>query len=284
MPILSRAEGTIATLAGNSILRGAGGYAVRGFYAVMEDWLIIRSLILRNLRARHLGNPLGIFVEVFRPIIICTAHYFYFSLMLRNVPGNQYAIFTIGGFTVWFTFIAAVHGTFDGGKWPAGSQNIPGISRMHMRVAAVVWAFALYLFFAYAVVWPLQLFGQPITAPDLVLSMTNYGLAASLGFGYGLVCGAICQLVPALTPVVKVLEWAVFITSGVYDSLLTIPAAMAKIIQYNPLIDLAEYQRHAYYAGYPVFMVSLTYPAVWMVGLVFVGLAANRYLSNRRRR
>jgi capsular polysaccharide transport system permease protein len=284
MPRYSRAEDAIAALAGNGILRGAGGFAACWFYAVLEDWLIIRSIILRNLRVRHIGNPLGIFVEVFRPIVICTAHYYYFSLMQRNVPGNQYAIFTIGGFTVWFTFIAAVHGTFDGARWPAGSQNMPGVSRMHLRMAKVIWAFALYLFFAYAVVWPLQTMGQPVEPPALGLSIINYGLAASLGFGYGLVCGAICQVVPALTPVVKVLEWAVFITSGVYDSLLTIPVPIAKIIQYNPLIDLAEYQRHAYYPGYPVFMVTLTYPAVWMVGLVFFGLAANRYLSKRRRR
>lgn len=283
MPIFSRAGGAIALPAGNGVLRGAYAYAARCFNAWLEDWLIIRALILRSLRVRHTGNPLGIFVEIFRPIVICTAHYYYFSLMQRDVPGNQYAIFTVGGFSVWFTFAAAYHGAFEGAKYPAGSQNIPGITRMHLRMATVLWAFLLYLFFAYAVVWPLQIFGQPVTAPDLGLSIINYGLAASLGLGYGLVCAAICQAVPALKPVVKVIEWAVFITSGVYDSLLTIPLPMAKIVQYNPLIDLAEYQRHAYYAGYPVFMVSLSYPAIWAVGLVFFGLVTNRYLSLKRR-
>ena len=73
-----------------------------------------------------------------------------------------------------------------------------------------------------------------------------------------------------------------FISSGVYDSLLTIPVPVAKYIQYNPLIDLAEYQRHAYYAGYPIFMVTLTYPAIWAAGLVFSGLAINRALNRRR--
>jgi capsular polysaccharide transport system permease protein len=281
MPSLSGAEGDFDPLTGNGVLRSACSAAARRFNLLAEDWLIMRALILRSLRVRHTGNPLGIFVEVFRPLAICTAHYFYFSLMQRDVPGFQYAIFTIGGFSVWFTFQAANRAT-EGGKYPAGSHNIPGITRMHLRVAGALWAFILYLFFAYAVVYPLQLLGQPVKAPDLGLSLIDYGLAALLGFSYGLVCAAICEVVPALKPVVKLMEWAVFISSGVYDSLLTIPVPVAKYIQYNPLIDLAEYQRHAYYPGYPIFMVTLTYPAVWAIGLAFFGLVANRALGRRR--
>ena len=281
MPSLSGADSGFDPLPSNGILRSAYSAATRRFNALAEDWLIIRSLILRSLRVRHTGNPLGIFVEVFRPMVICTAHYFYFSVMQRDVPGYQYAIFTLGGFSVWFTFQAANRAT-DGAKYPAGSHNIPGITPMHLRVAGALWAFILYLFFAYAVVYPLQLLGQPVKAPELGLSIIDYGLAASLGFGYGLVCAAISQVVPPLKPVIKLLEWAVFISSGVYDSLLTIPVPVAKYIQYNPLIDLAEYQRHAYYAGYPIFMVTLIYPAIWASGLVFSGLAINRVLSRRR--
>ena len=258
MPSLSGSEGGVALPGGNGILHGAYTRAAHRFDVLAEDWLIMRALILRSLRVRHTGNPLGIFVEIFRPLAICTAHYFYFSLMQRDVPGNE------------------------GAKYPAGSHNIPGITRMHLRVAGALWAFILYLFFAYAVVYPLQLLGQPVKAPELGLSLIDYGLAASLGFGYGLVCAAIGEVVSALKPVIKLLEWAVFISSGVYDSLLTIPVPVAKYIQYNPLIDLAEYQRRAYYAGYPIFMVTLTYPAIWAAGLVFSGLAINRALNRRR--
>jgi capsular polysaccharide transport system permease protein len=281
MPPLSGAESGFDPLPGNGVLRSAYAAATGRFNVLAEDWLIMRSLILRSLRVRHTGNPLGIFVEIFRPLAICTAHYFYFSLMQRSVPGYQYAIFTVGGFSIWFTFQAASRAT-DGAKYPAGSHHIPGITRMHLRVAGALWAFILYLFFAYAVVYPLQLLGQPVTAPELGLSLIDYGLAALLGFSYGLVCAAICEVVPPLKPVVKLMEWAVFISSGVYDSLLTIPVPVAKYIQYNPLIDLAEYQRHAYYAGYPIFMVTLTYPAIWAIGLAFFGLAANRALGRRR--
>ena len=104
MPPLSGAESGFDPFPGDGVLSSAYTAAARRFHVLAEDWLIMRALILRSLRVRHTGNPLGIFVEVFRPLAICTAHYFYFSLMQRSVPGYQYAIFTVGGFSIWFTF------------------------------------------------------------------------------------------------------------------------------------------------------------------------------------
>jgi hypothetical protein len=98
--------------------------------SAMDDLFIIRALILRNLRVQHAGNPLGLFVEFLRPVVVCIAHYFYFTFTLRPVPGHQYAIFTVGGFSIYFAFVTAFSGTFDGGKWPNGATRMPGITRM----------------------------------------------------------------------------------------------------------------------------------------------------------
>lgn len=247
-----------------------------------DDLIIIRALILRNLRVQHANNPLGIFMELLRPVVICLVHYLYFTLTERPVPGHQYAIFTIGGFSIYFAFAAAYYGTFDGGKWPNGATMFPGVSRMHLRVARVVWAFAIHAAFAFAVVVPLSLLGQDIYFPKVPLTLADFAMATGLGFGYGLITSGIGVLFPALVPFLKVTQWAVFITSGVYDSLVTMPRLMAAVIWYNPLIHLAEFQRYAYYSGYPTYMVSLTYPLFWAIGLTLVGLLMNRALCNRK--
>jgi capsular polysaccharide transport system permease protein len=256
----------------------------RSAAAVVDDIFIIRSLILRNLRVQHSKNPFGVFVEFLRPVAICVAHYFYFTFTQRTVPGHQYAIFTIGGFAIYFTFIAAYSGAFDGAKWPNGANQVPGVTRMHLRVARGMWAYLLHLAFAFGVVIPLAIFGQHIGVPNIPLTVATFGMAAGLGFGYGLVTNNIGIMIPALVPFLKIAQWAVFITSGVYDSLVTMPRVMASIIWYNPLIHLAEFQRYAYYPGYPTYLVSLTYPLLWMTGLIFLGLLMNRALCNRNSR
>ncbi len=255
--------------------------AGNAFAAVYADTLILRAIILRNLRVKHKDNPLGIAVELLRPIAICVVHYYYFSLLQRPVPGHQYIVFTVGGFTIWFTFAAAYSGTMEAARFPAGLTMLPGVTPMHLRLARVVWSYALHVFFAFAIVPVLLIFGQQITTPMVILTMTTYGMAVGLGFGWGLVCDSIGHVVPPLKPFLKITEWAVFITSGVYDSLVTMPFLMARIVQYNPIIDLAEYQRYAYFQGYPIYLVSLRYPLIWMLGLLFCGLAMNRALGRR---
>jgi capsular polysaccharide transport system permease protein len=250
--------------------------------STLDDLTIIRALILRNLRVQEKQSPLGIIGEFLRPVAICLAHYFYFTLTERPVPGHQYAIFTIGGFTIYFTFIAAYSGTFEGAKWPNGVNQLPGVTRMHLRVAKVIWSFLLYFTFAVAVVVPLKMVGQDVRFPNLPLTLATFSMAAGLGFGYGLVANSIAIIIPALVPFIKIVQWAVFITSGVYDSLVTMPRVMAIFVWYNPIIHLAEYQRHAYDASYPIYLVSLIYSLTWVVGLIFTGLLMNRALCNRR--
>ena len=249
---------------------------------VADDLYIIRALILRNLRVQHAKNPLGIFVEFLRPIAVCIVHYFYFTVTRRPVPAHQYAAFTIGGFAIYFAFITAFSGTFESAKWPDGATNIPGVTRMHVRLARVVWAYLLYVAFAVAIVVPVRLLGLTLNIPNIPLTLEMFGLATALGFGYGLVTSAIGIMFPALVPFLKVSQWAVFITSGVYDSLVTMPAVLAVYIWYNPIIHLAEMQRYAYSPGYPIYLVSLSYAMCWVVGLILLGLMMNRALCNKK--
>jgi len=269
--VLKWTDGLRSWMAADRLISGA-----------IDDLSILRALILRNLRVQHAGNPLGLFVEFLRPVVVCLVHYFYFTLTRRTVPAHQYAIFTIGGFSIYFAFVTAFLGTFDGGKWPNGATLIPGVTRMHLRVARVAWAFLLYVGFAFAVVFPLKLLGQDVMIPNIPLTIADFGMAAGLGFGYGLITSGIGTMIPALVPILKVTQWAVFITSGVYDSLVTMPYVMAIFIWYNPLIHLAEFQRNAYYPGYPTYLVSLTYPLCWAIGLILTGLLMNRALCNRK--
>jgi len=261
-------------------LTGLAADAADTARAVMDDIFIIRALILRTLKTRYRKNPFGMISEFVRPACVCTVHYFYFSLTGRAVPCQQYLIFTLGGFTVWFCFSSAYLGTYQGAGRSSGVTNIPGVTLMHLCLSRALWSFMVYFVFALIVAYPLRQWGQEINPPDVLISLMTYGMAAGLGFGYGLLALAIVEIFPAVGPFIKMFRWAVFITSGVYESLTTMSRVMSPYIQYNPLIHLAEYERYAFYPGYPIYLVSLWYPFCWMLGLVFVGLVLNRALAN----
>ncbi len=261
----------------------APGTGLAAATRIFDDVLIIRALILRNLRNKYRHNPLGLMLEFLQPIVVCTVHYWYFALAGRNVPNDDYLVFVIGGFTIWFCFVYAFMGTLQRTGGANGVNKIPGVTEMHICLARSVWAFLLFFSFAYVVSFPAKWLGRPLSPPNLLLTATTYGLAAALGFAFGLVTNAIEDVLPALGPFLKLFRWALFITSGIYDSLSTIGQTFLPIVWYNPLIHLAEYERHAFDAGYPIFFADLWYPVYVLFGLLFVGLAANRALARRGR-
>jgi len=250
--------------------------------AFYDDALIIRMIILKELRGKYRNNPLGLMLECLKPVIVCTAHYFYFAYAGRNVPDEVYLLFVMGGFSIWFCFITAYGGVSHSGK-SGGITGIPGITAMHIYLARTIWSFLLFLLFAYIVAVPAEILGAPIAAPDFSLSVCTYGLAASLGFAFGLVTKSIAEVMPPLSPFLKLFRWALFITSGIYNSLSTMSRLEVGVIWYNPLIHLAEFQRHAFDPGYPLFHAVLWYPCLTLVVLLFFGLASTRALARRGR-
>ncbi len=252
---------------------------LRGLY---DDVLILRMLTLRDLRGKYKGNPFGFMLELAKPVIVCSVHYMYFAYVGKNVPDQAYLVFVAGGFSVWFCFIKSYMAALGSGRGNS-VMTIPGVTQMHARLASAVWSFLLFFTFAYALSVPAWLLDAPIKPPDFLLSMQVYVLASFLGLAFGLNVRAIGVVLPPLGPFLKLFRWAMFITSGIYNSLSTMPKIEVVYVRYNPIINLAEFQRHSFDSGYPVFFASISYPVELLAVLLVTGLIANRALARRGR-
>jgi ABC-type polysaccharide/polyol phosphate export permease len=246
-----------------------------------DDALIMRMLTLRELRGKYKGNPLGFLLELMKPVILCTVHYLYFAYIQKDVPNHVYLVFVAGGFSIWLCFIKTYMASLHSGRGTA--MNIPGVTPMHAYLATAIWSFLLFFAFSYAVSVPAWLLGAPIKPPNFMLSVRLYATASFLGLAFGLITSSIGTVIPPLAPFLKMFRWAMFITSGIYNSLSTMPRIEIVYVQYNPIINLAEYQRHSFDPGYPVFFASLSYPVELLAVLMLIGLAANRALARRGR-
>ncbi len=254
---------------------------ISGSEANHLDWLdhlfILYALILRDLQLKHLGNPFGFTVELVRPTIVIIVHYYFFAAVRSSMPAHiPVESFVIAGFSVWFAFSVTYHAVIDAAKWPAGATLIPGVTRMHLRLARASWSVLLYLVFCLIAVLPLQLYGNTVRMPDLPLTVLIFLLAGGMGIGFGLVMGRLIQASATAKVPETVLHWAIFVSSGVYISVATMPPVMAKVVLYNPLIHLVEYERHAFDPGYPINFVTLSYPAGFAIGCLLIGLLVMR--------
>lgn len=245
--------------------------------SVTDHLLIVRALVLRDLRLKYRGSRIGFFVVFIQPIVVIVAHYYFFLALRKPMPANlPIEIFVIAGFSVWYTFNYTAYGLMTGKKGPAAAVAIPGVTPMHRRVAKSLWQLLANLSLCLTAVIPLRLCGDAVPFPAVPSTVLIFLLAGSLGFGFGLLLEALGMLLPSLDPFKKILIWSLFITSGIYFSISQTNLTLAEIFWYNPMLHLLEWQRHAFDPGYPIAHVTLLYPAAWALGLIVAGLLTLR--------
>ncbi len=242
-----------------------------------DHLMILRALVLRDLRAHHRSSVIGVLAELLRPALVVFVHYWLFYFLKRPMPGRiPIEVYVVAGFSTWFAFQATWAGASTGAKWPGGATAWPGVTDLHLRLAKAGWGLLLNLAFCLLALVPLQLFGFEGSVPDLSETCLVFAMAGGSGFGLGLILEGLGRRFSFVKTFEKLLTWALFITSGLYFSIATTPALVARYYWYDPLLHLLEHARHAFDPGYPVALLDLRYPALFTVGLLVTGLLVHR--------
>ena len=80
---------------------------------VNQNTYLIRSMVIRDLRARYVGSFLGIFWSIIHPLTQLLIYYFVFSVILKMKLGPEYettnfAIWLVAGLLPWMFFADVV--------------------------------------------------------------------------------------------------------------------------------------------------------------------------------
>ncbi len=243
----------------------------------LDHLRILRALILRNLQLRYGSNPLGLPLEVLRPLAVVLAHWALFVMLHKPMPGEiPIPLFVLAGFSVWFAFNYTAMGAANGARFPAGATLLPGVTAMHLRLARAAWPLLVNLVFCIAAVLPLRLFGIVLPLPALPQTALIFALAGALGLGFGLLTERLGTISPFAKPAEKLITWALFVTAGLYFVVYRTLPALAVVLLWNPLLHLVEYERQAFDPGYPLALVNLGYPAILAALVLLLGLASCR--------
>jgi ABC-type polysaccharide/polyol phosphate export permease len=234
----------------------SGGGSTRPVY-LTDHIFIIRALILRNIRLKYFRRPAGFFLEFLQPTLVCILHYFIFGLINKAMPpGVSLEQFIWGSFPIWFIF-SHIYFVLEKAR-PSARPPFPGVTAMHMRLAICAWPVIANATFCFVSVFLMNVFGDHVPIPDVPLTALIMMITAMIAFGFGLTCEGITRVVPIIGPIIHFLPWLVFLTCGIYFSIVSLPPEMEFIGSYNPILNLIEYERHAFNPGYPVFLVTLS--------------------------
>ena len=111
---------------------------------------------------------------------------------------------------------------------------------------------------------------------DIVEAFYAFGASILLGFGVGLVMGVIVLAAPIWATIYALLMIVLWVTSGVLFVPDFLPEPVRSMAAYNPVLQVVEWMRSAYYEGYGEGVLDRRYVLEVAIGSIFLGLVLER--------
>jgi capsular polysaccharide transport system permease protein len=233
---------------------------------------VLFALVLREMDTRFgrssggylwaLGEPLG-------GILLLAV---VFSLALRSPPlGSSFILFYATGmvpFTMFKTMSNGVAGAISSNK---GLLTYPVVTVLDAVLAKFVLnlltlaAIALILFAGIILILGLHI------NLDLGAVAAAIGMAAVLGLGVGTMNCALFGFFPTWKNVWTVLTRPLFLISGIFFTVESVPTSYQALLLWNPLVHVIGVMRAGFYGSYEPAYVSYPYVLGLGLGLFAVG-------------
>ena len=265
-----------------SAILGAGAQTrctqFTAFDAFIEFLADVRAMILRDLLLLSKTNLFASLTSPIRVVANTLGHAYLYLLVIRPVPpGTSFLTFCMPVFIIWQAFDHAFYYADPNiHKWRS-QDEIQHYKWLHAFAAMVGWdmvstAFVCTAIFVAYDVTGETLISRPLNFDSLPLFIGMYWLAVAMGLGIGAIHHYCKKLLPALDVIGKLMAFVLYLTSGVYDSYASEPAAMREVFVLNPLLPVMEYSRKAFASNYYVADLNLWYSIAFTAVSLFIGL------------
>ena len=248
---------------------------------------LLRTLLLRELRAKYKGSGLGVLWSYVHPLLMMGVYTLVFSVLWRAVDIPHYPLFIVAGIAVWAFFQSAVQ---------AGTTSLVANAEIIKKVwfpreiipVAAVLSQAVSAGVMFAVLVPINLIVVPETRETVVLAVPMLAAFACLALGFAWVLATANVLFRDVEHFVGVLFLPWFILTPVFYSLEQLPGAadhpwLVQLLRWaNPVTPYVESIRGVVLQGEVAGANMLAYvfvvgPALALLGLWLVQRYEDRF-------
>jgi lipopolysaccharide transport system permease protein len=238
--------------------------------SIYQNNYMIRSMVVRDIKARYIGSFLGFFWTIIHPLTQIFIYYFIFSVLLRirlgpEYGGTNFAIWLISGLLPWFFFAEVVN------------RSPMAILEQSHIITKTVFPSEVLAFTHLISAFINHLIGMVILASFLLIFAYGISLKILLVFPIMLIIGVfaigISWALSALNVFLRdigqiigvILHIWFFMTPIIYPPH-TIPHNLQRLYRLNPMLHIIEAYRFALLGKTNLTIESLPY----ILTLVFV--------------
>ncbi len=242
---------------------------------------VIHALILRETKTRYGRLQLGYLWAFMEPVLIITVLGLVFTYMrMGSSMGLPLIQFLITGYVPFMLFRDVLSQTML-----AVRPNLQLLYFPQVQIFDLGTARALLELITFLIVFTIMILLVAFTEIELVAIEDPLGMLTAIfmiviyAYGIGTALGALIPLFPSLQFLVQAVYLRpMFFLSGVFFTIDMIPEAVRPYALLNPMLQLIEMMRAAYFPGYESTHVSYPYLISVILSTLFIGLLMQRAL------
>jgi len=240
---------------------------------------VLKALAIHNLQGQMKSYNYGFAWVILEPLVFIAG----FRLMRKFLGGMA----SPSGMTPLLFYVLGVmplYLCFEGiraysiAASPSKMLSFPRITPVDMALGAAISSFAVYFVLFWLVAVPVSIY-ENVWPPENILSIMFALISAwLLGISFGLIISGAYRVFPPTKQFVSYISFALRIGGGMFFSITMIPIAWWPLFSWNPVFQVTEIIRDAWYESYvspiadPIFVVEC------ILGMLLLGLSIERFM------
>ena len=250
----------------------------------LADWAsVIHALMVRDVRSRFSGDPLGYGWAFVTPVVWIASIAIVFNFIGRTVPIFTDAIsFLIAGMLPYTVFRTTISSTMKSLKQNKNMLYFAQISKLDILIAGAFMEFINAITVYVALVLSNYILFSNFELADPIGALFGFSLAWALGVSFGHLAVAFTEISDATNRVVPILLRPMFWISGIFFVANEMPDSVMGFMKYNPLLQAIEIMRDGVFLNYTSRITDVMIPILFIVGMNAVAIVVKMHAANTR--
>ena len=255
--------------------------------AIRNMGRVFFALILREAATRYGKIKIGYVWAFLEPMLFIAALAIIFSYGRALQSGDMPQIlFYTTGILPFFLFRDIVTRTMTAIQGNYQLLTFPQVQVFDLIIARALLEIATFFIVFTVLVGTIALLNiEPVHIDDPLRMLEAITLISLLGLGFGAAMASLVPLFPTLQFLINsVLLRPLFFVSGIFFTADIIPNSIRHYVLYNPLLQLGELFRSAFFTGFESEYVEMPYLVGFTLVTLFLGLLLQRALKRHAMR
>lgn len=238
---------------------------------------VIYAVMLRNIRTRFFGHGLGYLIAIAWPVVHVLILVAMFASFGRAPPYGESIVLFVATGSIPFMIFSYLSRFMQISLITTRPLFVfPEVKVLDVLFASALLEILSACFVTLVLIGLAWLFNVPAMPRDVVEAAGATFAAVLLGAGFGILNGVIALSMPLWATLYALFIIVFWMTSGVLFVPDALPEPWRTAASYQPVLQVVEWMRAAYYEGYGSEFLDRAYAIEFGLGSIFFGLLLER--------